>query len=105
MRRLLTLLLPIAALAPSCATQVYHPTKSEIEMQADIQLCSDEANRKFWMDSIAALYNAYDCLEAKGYTRAQSSAGERVEKAVAAGAKTKGAPVEACRVPCRRNRS
>ena len=87
-------------LAPACATKVYHPAKSPTEMQADIRFCSDEANRKFWMDPVAALYNAYDCLEAKGYSRAQAQAGKNVERAVARSRKRL-APGEVCRVPCR----
>jgi hypothetical protein len=87
-------------LAPACATQVYHPTKTAAEMQADIKLCSDGANRRFWMDPVAALYNAYDCLEAKGYSRAQAEAGKKVERAVARSRKGL-APGEVCRVPCR----
>ncbi|MDP9415090.1 MAG: hypothetical protein M3Q08_13615 [Pseudomonadota bacterium] len=99
MRPRLALLLTLTLLAPSCATRVYHSTKSEPEMQADIRLCSDQANRKFWMDAIAALYHAYDCLEAKGYQRAQAVVGNKVQRAVAAGRKRLGAG-EVCRVPC-----
>ena len=90
----------LALLAPACAAKVYHPTKSGPEMQADIKYCSDEANRRFWMDPVAALYNAYDCLEAKGYSRAEAQAGKKVERAVTRGRKGL-APGEVCRVPCR----
>ena len=87
-------------LAPACATKVYHPSKSPPEMQADIKFCSDEANRRFWMDPVAALYNAYDCLEAKGYSRAQAEADKKVERAVTRGRRGL-APGEVCQVPCR----
>ncbi len=86
-------------IAPSCATKVYHSAKSEPEMQADIKLCSDQANRKFWMDAIAALYHAYDCLEAKGYERAQTVGGNNVQRAVRASRKKLG-PGDVCQVPC-----
>ncbi len=95
----LGLLLTVMLLAPSCATKVYHSTKSEPEMQADIRLCSDQANRKFWMDAIAALYHAYDCLEEKGYERGRAAAGNKVRRAVAASRKRL-RPGEVCRVPC-----
>ena len=87
----------------ACTTQVYHPAKTEPEMRADIKLCSDEAHRKHWLDSVAALYHAYDCLDAKGYTRAQAIAGSKtapVRAPAPAPAVVKTAPVEACRVPC-----
>ncbi len=73
-------------LLPCCfwqagTTKVYNPNKTAAQQQADIAFCSDEANRKFWMDSIAALYNAYDCLEAKGYTREQPALAAELERA------------------------
>ena len=92
----------LAAFAPACTTQVYHPGKSNSEMRADIDLCSNEANRKYWMDSIAALYHAYDCLEAKGYKRIEATSAPRVQRAVATSRQRMLGPGEVCRVPCRR---
>jgi hypothetical protein len=99
------LLLVLLALLPACAAQVTHPTKSETEMRADIKLCTDRANHKYWMDPVAALYNAYDCLEARGYSRDRSGLAGQVEQAVGEGrAKGKAAPAQPCRVPCGRRR-
>ena len=63
--------LPLTLLA-ACAAQVSHPTKSLAEQQVDIDQCTDAANRKYWMDPVAALLNAYDCLEAKGYKKGET---------------------------------
>jgi hypothetical protein len=120
MNRVLLLALPLALASGGCSAKVSHPTKSLAEQQVDIDLCSDQANRKYWMDPIAALYNAYDCLEAKGYQRGDRAVAAKVEKAVAepvgggsangsqrAGAASAGpaAPTGAaplpCRVPCK----
>ena len=96
------LLLPLLALLPACAAKVYHPTKSEPEMRADIKLCTDEANHKYWMDPIAALYNAYDCLEAKGYRRDHEDLAGKVEQALgeAEQARQPRPPNQPCQVPC-----
>lgn len=99
----------IAAVAiPACTATVYHPTKSGAEMQADVDLCSRQANRRYWMDPIAALYNAYDCLEAKGYSRDERDFAARVERAMGerdgSGAQPpSAAPRGPCPVPCRRD--
>ena len=100
--RLASLLL--AAALCGCTAQVTHPTKSLAEMEVDIDRCTDDANRKYWMDPVAALYNAYDCLEARGYRRSHKDLAARVEQAIegreppsAEGA----APAAPCRVPCR----
>ena len=101
----LLLLSPLLLLAAACAAQVTHPTKSTAEMQADIDLCTDEANRKYWMDPVAALYNAYDCLEAKGYERDRRDFPAKVERALgeAPARRAKAAePAKPCPVPCRR---
>ena len=90
-----------AMLLAGCAAQVSHPTKSEPEMRADIKLCTDQANHKYWMDPIAALYNAYDCLEAKGYRRDRKDLAAEVEKAVGEGRSQPKAPPAPCKVPCR----
>ena len=94
-------LLALLAL-PACAAQVSHPTKTTAQMQVDIDRCTDQANRKYWMDPIAALYNAYDCLEADGYQRGRSGFAAQVERSMGeAAAKPKG-PAQPCVVPCKR---
>ena len=98
------LLFAVPLLAAGCATKVYNPAKTAEQQAADIQVCSDEANRKFWMDSIAALYNAYDCLEAKGYTREQPAMGAELERALGGGTQKKPGPPLPCKVPCRGGR-
>lgn len=103
-------LLALAALAASallagCATEVTHPTKSVAEMQADIDLCTGEAERRYWMDPIAALYNSYDCLEARGYERNRKGFAARVERALGEAPARRAAaaqPGKPCKVPCRR---
>lgn len=98
----------IAAAVPACTATVYHPTKSGAEMQADVRLCTRDANHRYWMDPVAALYHAYDCLEAKGYSRNEHDFAARVERALgerddpAPAAKAAAGPVRPCAVPCRR---
>lgn len=71
-------------------------------MQADVELCTNEANRQYWMDPVAALLNAYDCLEAKGYSRTNKQVTERVGRAANERRKPKAqGPAQPCRVPCR----
>lgn len=96
----LFLALPSLLLA-ACAAQVSHPTKSEPEMRADIKHCTDWANDKYWMDPIAALYNAYDCLEAKGYQRERKGLAPAVEKAMGESRPKPRTPPTPCKVPCR----
>jgi hypothetical protein len=85
-----------------CAAKVTHPTKTLAEQQVDIDMCTDTANDKYWMDPVAALLNAYDCLEAKGYRRGNKDVSARLEKAVKERpAKSRPAPAAPCRVPCR----
>ena len=98
---------PIRMLAPAsllllcaCTASVYHPTKSEEEMRADVASCTDAANRRYWMDPVAALYNAYDCLEARGYQRDQGDLAARVERAFGEEPRQRRSDVP-CRVPCR----
>ena len=91
----------LAGTLPACTASVYHPTKSGEEMQADVDLCTREANRRYWMDPVAALYNAYDCLEAKGYQRDQGDLAARVERALGEEPPRRSRPKEPCRVPCR----
>ena len=94
------ILVPLSFLT-GCATAVYHPKKTESEMRADVDLCTSAANKKYWMDPVAALLNAYDCLEAKGYSRKNKSFALQVEKS--AGETRSGAkgPALPCRVPCK----
>ncbi|MBV9932078.1 MAG: hypothetical protein JO013_14200 [Alphaproteobacteria bacterium] len=108
---------PLLALMPlalaACTAQVTHPTKSVAEQQADIDVCTREANHKYWMDPIAALYHAYDCLEAKGYQRVNKALQARVQKTVGPTAPRPARPadtpapaaqpgvVEPCHVPCK----
>ena len=96
--------LPFLALLSGCAAQVTHPGKTPAQMTADIDLCTTEANHKFWMDPIAAMYHAYDCLEAKGYQRDSSHISAQVERALGEAPKTPPAPAKPCAVPCRKHR-
>jgi hypothetical protein len=93
-------LLALLILLPSCAAQVSHPTKSEPEMRADIRFCTRQANHKYWMDPIAALYHAYDCLEAKGYQREHRDLAGKVEEALGEDRAQPRPPAQPCRVPC-----
>ena len=108
MKRVLPLAAIAAAAVQACTASVYHPTKSASEMQADVNLCTRESNRRYWMDPVAALYNAYDCLEAKGYSRSRQDFAARVERALGEGqpAAAKAAETQTrlpCRVPCKRD--
>jgi hypothetical protein len=97
------LLAGAVALLPACTASVYHPTKSGAEMQADIDQCTRRANRRYWMDPVAALYRAYDCLEARGYRRDEGDFAARVERAMGERPEAPPArPERPCRVPCRR---
>ena len=99
MKRVL-LLLPALLLA-ACTAKVTHPTKTAAEMQADISYCTAQANKTYWMDPVAALYHAYDCLDAKGYKRDEHDFATEVERALGEAPKKKG-PILPCRVPCGR---
>jgi hypothetical protein len=91
-----------ALLLAGCAARVSHPTKSLAEQQVDIEACTDASNHKYWMDPVAALLNAYDCLEAKGYQRGNKAVAAKVEKAVRDRPARPGTePPAPCRVPCR----
>lgn len=98
--RFASLLLPLAA----CTAQVSHPTKTLAEQQVDVDLCTSQANRKYWMDPVAALLNAYDCLEAKGYRREKAGLKEQVERAAGIDRERRSQPQpdRPCTVPCRR---
>jgi hypothetical protein len=96
-------LLPAFLLA-ACTTQVSHPTKTLAEQQVDIDLCTREANHKYWMDPVAALLNAYDCLEARGYRKEKAGLRELVERAAGedrAQRRNPNDPTKPCTVPCR----
>jgi hypothetical protein len=100
--------LPYAApalLLAACTAQVSHPTKTLAEQQVDVDRCTREANHKYWMDPVAALLNAYDCLEAKGYRKERSGLEAQVERAAGEDRvrrKNRGEPQQPCAVPCRR---
>lgn len=93
----------LALILPACAAQVTHPTKTMAEMQADIDFCTAGANRKYWMDPVAALYNAYDCLEAKGYQKDKGAFAAKVERAMGEDRARRAPPdpSKPCAVPCR----
>jgi hypothetical protein len=88
-------------LLAGCTAEVTNPNKTAAEMQADIDFCTRQANHKYWMDPVAALLHAYDCLDAKGYKRSRKDLATQVEHAIGEGPKTPPAPPQPCRVPCR----
>ena len=93
--------LPLAA----CTAQVSHPTKTLAEQQVDVDFCTKWANDKYWMDPVAALLNAYDCLEAKGYKKEKSGLEQQVKRAVGEDRvrrRDPSDPTRPCTVPCRR---
>lgn len=102
MRRTATGAWALAFLAPGCAVQVTHPTATAAEMQVDIDYCTDEASRHFWYDNIAALYRAYDCLEAKGYKRGRPDFERSVEASAGKKRTQASEPPRPCQVPCRK---
>lgn len=93
--------LALPALLASCATSVYHPLKSDLEMQADVNLCTTAANKKYWMDPVAALLNAYDCLEAQGYSRKNKAFARQVEKSASGTESDNPSSATPCKVPCK----
>ncbi len=100
MRFAFILALPLAA----CTAQVSHPTKTLAEQQVDIDYCTEWANDKYWMDPVAALLNAYDCLEARGYRKEKSGLKAQVERAAGEDRvrrRNRGEPQKPCAVPCR----
>ena len=95
-----------ALLLAACTARVSHPTKTLAEQQVDVDFCTREANHKYWMDPVAALLNAYDCLEAKGYRREKSGLAARVERAVRddrVRRRDPDDPTRPCAVPCRKD--
>lgn len=96
--------LPLLLLV-GCTAQVSHPTKTLAEQQVDVDYCTEWANDKYWMDPVAALLNAYDCLEAKGYRKEKGGLERRVERAAGedrARRRNPADPTRPCTVPCRR---
>jgi hypothetical protein len=93
--------LPLVLPAAACAAHVTHPAKSAAEMETDIALCRSEANHRYWMDPVAALYHAYDCLEAKGYQRDEKDLAAQVDRAFGSAPPKRREPAKPCRVPCR----
>jgi hypothetical protein len=100
MRLALLSFLPLAA----CTAEVSHPTKTLAEQQSDIDFCTEWANSKYWMDPVAALLNAYDCLEAKGYRKGKAGFEDDVKRSAKADRqrRTGPDPTQPCPVPCRR---
>ena len=94
-----------ALLLGACTAQVSHPTKTLAEQQVDVDFCTREANHKYWMDPVAALLNAYDCLEAKGYRKEKSGFKEQVQRAASddrVRRRDPSDPTRPCTIPCRR---
>jgi hypothetical protein len=101
----LKLYLPLVLLlVAGCAAKVYHPTKTDAEMHADIDRCTKWANDKYWMDPVAALLNAYDCLEELGYRKGNGELQGKVRKAMAVTPKGPSGPAQPCAVPCKSRR-
>jgi len=105
MKRAAALILGVGLALAGCQAKVSHPTKTLAEQQVDIEGCSRAANDKYWMDPIAALLHAYDCLEAKGYRRGDAAVASKVEHAVnnrpGAQPAKPAEPPKPCRVPCK----
>ena len=66
MKTLLLLLIPLLG---ACATQVWHPTRTQAEQRRDIAICTDHGALSEPLEPVAALNVAYECLERKGYQR------------------------------------
>ena len=97
------LLAAVTAALPACTASVTHPTKSSAEMQTDVNQCTRRANRRYWMDPVAALYRAYDCLEQRGYRRDEGDISAKVERALGSRPPPPRTRNEQpCRIPCRR---
>ncbi|HYI41328.1 MAG TPA: hypothetical protein VE053_13520 [Allosphingosinicella sp.] len=94
----------LASVLAACTAQVSHPTKTLAEQQVDVDSCTRDSNRKYWMDPIAALLNAYDCLEAKGYRKEKGGLRNQVERSAGEDRvrrRSRGEPQKPCAVPCR----
>jgi hypothetical protein len=105
----LFLVLPALALA-ACVAKVSHPTKTQAEMQVDIDRCIDEAvagrpASGLAIDPLGELEDTYDCLEKLGYSRGKATRDEVASRAAERPPRRQGeprAPAEPCRVPCKR---
>ena len=106
----LFLVLPALALA-ACVTKVSHPTKTQAEMQVDIDRCIDEAvagrpAKGLAIDPLGELEDTYDCLEKLGYSRGKATRDEVAtrtrERPPRRPAESDGTPPPPCRVPCKR---
>ena len=95
-------LIALAILSACTPARVTHPTKTAAQMQLDINVCTKQANSDYWMDPVAAMYHAYDCLEAKGYERDSAHISSQVERALGEAPKKPKAPALPCAVPCRK---
>jgi hypothetical protein len=67
-------LLPMLALTVGCATEVYHPTRSEAEQKKDIELCQEHGDLSEPYEPLRARYVAMECLKAKGYKKGRPPA-------------------------------
>ena len=59
----------LVPLLGACATQVWHPTRTQAEQKRDIAICTEHAELTEPIEPVAALNVAYECLERKGYRR------------------------------------
>ena len=103
----LLLVLPALALA-ACVAKVSHPTKTQADMQADIDRCIDEAvagrPAGLAIDPLGELEDTYDCLEKLGYSRGKATRDEVATRAAERPPRHQGhdrKPAEPCRVPCK----
>ena len=74
-----------------CATGVYHPTKPAALMQADIDLCTEQA-RLSEAIPVATMEGVIACLKGMGYVKKGSLPARSAEREPAPGAP--------CAVPC-----
>ncbi len=94
----------LVLLLAGCTATVWHPDRTREQMEADIARCTDEADRRYSLDAVAAMLDAFSCLEEMGYRRQHSGLAARVEEDLkqrprpAPSAPPPGAP---CQVPCR----
>jgi hypothetical protein len=89
-----------AALCHRLRDQVYNPAKTAEQQTRHPALHGSSASQ-ISLDALAALYEAYDCLEAKGYTRGEPVMGAEVKRVLGRGTQQNSGPVLPCKVPCR----
>lgn len=97
-----SLVLLLALISAGCTTKVYHSSKTQSEMLADIQRCKSEASRMFWNESMSAAGYAYECLEQKGYQVSKTNLQAEPKPLVQQYEPTVPPARGPCRVPCRR---